>query len=89
MFYNYCIILFESNPVYSNFEGITFFSRYRSFKDHHDMHHRRAHPCCRYEFPSTAGRIPLGMKCPECLRPMEKYTTFVCCHEDETTDPLY
>ncbi|XP_057491065.1 protein SIEVE ELEMENT OCCLUSION B-like [Actinidia eriantha] len=61
----------------------------RSFKDHHDMHHNRAHPCCRFEFPSTAGRIPLGMKCPECLRPMDKYTTFVCCHDDETTDPLY
>ncbi|GFY87291.1 sieve element occlusion amino-terminus protein [Actinidia rufa] len=46
----------------------------------------------RFEFPSTAGRIPdrsLGMKCPECLRPMDKYTTFVCCHDDETTDPLY
>ncbi|PSS30187.1 Protein SIEVE ELEMENT OCCLUSION B like [Actinidia chinensis var. chinensis] len=61
----------------------------RSFKDHHDMHHNRTHPCCRFEFLSTAGRIPLGMKCPECLRPMDKYTTFVCCHDDETTDPLY
>ncbi|XP_057491143.1 protein SIEVE ELEMENT OCCLUSION B-like [Actinidia eriantha] len=61
----------------------------RSFKDHHAMHHGRAHPCCRFEFPSHSGRIPLGMKCPECLRPMDKYTTFVCCHDDETPDPLY
>ncbi|PSR87537.1 Protein SIEVE ELEMENT OCCLUSION B like [Actinidia chinensis var. chinensis] len=61
----------------------------RSFKEHHDMHHGRAHPCCRFEFSSTAGRIPSGMKCPQCLRPMDKYTTFICCHDEETPDRLY
>ncbi|KAF2316543.1 hypothetical protein GH714_041884 [Hevea brasiliensis] len=53
-----------------------------SFKEHHDKLHGVAHPCCRFEFPSTAGRIPERLKCPECQRSMEKYITFLCCHEE-------
>ncbi|THF97047.1 protein SIEVE ELEMENT OCCLUSION B-like [Camellia sinensis] len=61
----------------------------KSFKDHHDMLHGVAHPCCRFEFPSMGGRIPESMKCPECQRTMEKYTTFLCCHDDNTTTSFY
>ncbi|KAI8541393.1 hypothetical protein RHMOL_Rhmol08G0056700 [Rhododendron molle] len=64
----------------------------RSFKDHYDMLRGTEHPCCRFEFLSTAGtgRIPDGMKCPECLRAMEKYITFCCCHDESpSTAALY
>ncbi|KAF7847643.1 hypothetical protein BT93_L2764 [Corymbia citriodora subsp. variegata] len=54
----------------------------QAFKDHHDRIRDVAHPCCRFEFQSTVGRIPGSMRCPECQRLMEKLTTFVCCHDD-------
>lgn len=53
-----------------------------SFTEHHQKLHAIAHPCCRFEFSSHFGRIPHSMKCPECLRVMEKFTTFSCCHDD-------
>ncbi|GKV37153.1 hypothetical protein SLEP1_g45214 [Rubroshorea leprosula] len=55
-----------------------------AFKDHHGKLHDIAQPCCRFEFPMAAGRIPEGMKCPECNRMMEKHITFLCCHDDGT-----
>ncbi|CAL5370178.1 unnamed protein product [Camellia sinensis] len=55
------------------------------FKDHHDKLHRITHPCCRFEFPSVAGRIPESVKCPECLRVMEKHIIFICCHDESAT----
>uniref|UniRef100_A0A5B6ZZS7 Protein SIEVE ELEMENT OCCLUSION B-like n=1 Tax=Davidia involucrata TaxID=16924 RepID=A0A5B6ZZS7_DAVIN len=57
--------------------------------DHHGMLHGAALPCCRFEFPTTAGRIPEKLKCPECLRLMEKYTTFLCCHDENAIHGLY
>ncbi|KAF5961606.1 hypothetical protein HYC85_002815 [Camellia sinensis] len=54
----------------------------KSFKDHHERLHGIEHPCCRFEFPSMVGRIPESMKCPECLRSMEKHITFICCHDE-------
>ncbi|KAA8529235.1 hypothetical protein F0562_033966 [Nyssa sinensis] len=60
-----------------------------SIKEHHDMLHGVAHPCCRFEFPSTIGRIPEKMKCPECNQLMEKYITFLCCHDENATHGLY
>ncbi|KAJ0051633.1 hypothetical protein Pint_02861 [Pistacia integerrima] len=53
-----------------------------SFKEHHQKLHGIAHPCCRFEFSSHFGRTPQSMTCPECLRLMEKFTTFCCCHDD-------
>lgn len=41
-----------------------------------------SHPCCRFEFSNYAGKIPENMKCPECHHYMEKYTTFLCCHDE-------
>ncbi|KAI8541390.1 hypothetical protein RHMOL_Rhmol08G0056600 [Rhododendron molle] len=63
----------------------------RSFKDHYDMLRGTEHPCCRFEFLSTAGtgRIPDGMKCPECLRAMEKYITFCCCHDESPSTAAF
>ncbi|XP_076912363.1 protein SIEVE ELEMENT OCCLUSION B-like [Bidens hawaiensis] len=52
-----------------------------SFKDYHDKLHVAANNCCRFEFPHAAGRIPEGMRCPECHRLMEKYIAFLCCHD--------
>ncbi|KAJ0771805.1 putative sieve element occlusion [Helianthus annuus] len=52
-----------------------------SFKDYHDKLHVAANNCCRFEFPIAAGRIPEGMRCPECHRLMEKYIAFLCCHD--------
>ncbi|THG23363.1 hypothetical protein TEA_006455 [Camellia sinensis var. sinensis] len=54
----------------------------KSFKDHHERLHGIEHPCCRFEFPSMVGRIPESMKCPKCLRSMEKHITFICCHDE-------
>ncbi|KAE8696168.1 hypothetical protein F3Y22_tig00110676pilonHSYRG00156 [Hibiscus syriacus] len=53
-----------------------------AFKEYHDRLHDVAHPCCRFEFPTTT-RVPESMRCPECLRTMETYTSFVCCHDDQ------
>ncbi|KAH7850573.1 hypothetical protein Vadar_000037 [Vaccinium darrowii] len=63
----------------------------RSIKDYYDKLCGTEHPCCRIEFPSTAGtgRIPEGMKCPECLARMEKYITFCCCHDENPIAALY
>ncbi|GAB2283833.1 hypothetical protein Dimus_018320 [Dionaea muscipula] len=41
----------------------------------------REAPCCRFDFPAASGRVPTGMRCPECQLAMEKHTTFICCHE--------
>lgn len=60
-----------------------------AFKDHHDGLHGAAHTCCRFEFSTTAGRIPDDMRCPECHRLMEKYMTFVCCHDENAISALY
>ncbi|XP_022773670.1 protein SIEVE ELEMENT OCCLUSION B-like [Durio zibethinus] len=53
-----------------------------AFKEYHDKLHGVAHPCCRFEFPTTT-RIPENMRCPECHRIMEKYATFLCCHDEQ------
>ncbi|KAM7266976.1 hypothetical protein ACFE04_009142 [Oxalis oulophora] len=53
-----------------------------AIRDYHDMLHGVSHPCCRFEFLNSAGRIPETMRCPECNRAMEKYTTFLCCHDE-------
>ncbi|KAL1824655.1 hypothetical protein ACET3Z_011433 [Daucus carota] len=55
-----------------------------SFKEYHDKLHVANPPCCRFEFLTTAGRIPDGMTCPECLQHMEKYSTFLCCHDESS-----
>ncbi|XP_059644386.1 protein SIEVE ELEMENT OCCLUSION B-like isoform X2 [Cornus florida] len=60
-----------------------------SIKDYHDLLHGAALPCCRFEFPSTFGRIPENMKCPECLRIMGKNFAFVCCHDEIVVSALY
>ena len=52
-----------------------------SFTEYHDKLHVEANNCCRFEFPIAAGRIPDGMRCPECHRLMEKYIAFLCCHD--------
>ncbi|MBA0750536.1 hypothetical protein Gogos_001947, partial [Gossypium gossypioides] len=53
-----------------------------AFKEYHDKLHDVAHPCCRFQFP-TIIRTPENMRCPECHRVMEKYTSFICCHDDQ------
>ncbi|KAI6700776.1 hypothetical protein NL676_015100 [Syzygium grande] len=53
-----------------------------AFGERHGNIHKATQPCCRFEFQSTAGRIPESMRCPECKRRMEKLTTFVCCHDE-------
>uniref|UniRef100_A0A2N9IK32 Sieve element occlusion N-terminal domain-containing protein n=1 Tax=Fagus sylvatica TaxID=28930 RepID=A0A2N9IK32_FAGSY len=45
-------------------------------------------PCCRFEFSHFAGKIPDDFKCPECRRYMEKYNSFLCCH-DENAPPIF
>ncbi|KAK8502858.1 hypothetical protein V6N13_003325 [Hibiscus sabdariffa] len=53
-----------------------------AFKEYHDKIHDVAHPCCRFEFPTTT-RTPENMRCPECHRIMEKYASFICCHDEQ------
>ncbi|XP_010550173.1 PREDICTED: protein SIEVE ELEMENT OCCLUSION B [Tarenaya hassleriana] len=42
-------------------------------------------PCSHFDFHITArsGRIPDKMNCFECHRPMEKYLSFACCHDEK------
>ncbi|KAJ6775845.1 PROTEIN SIEVE ELEMENT OCCLUSION B-LIKE [Salix koriyanagi] len=60
-----------------------------AFHDHHLKLHDITHPCCRFDFPMTTGRIPHTMKCPECNRTMEKFSTFLCCHDETIPDVLF
>lgn len=53
-----------------------------AFKDYHDRLRVANLPCCRFEFLMAAGRIPDRMTCPECLKHMDKYSTFLCCHDE-------
>ncbi|KAI3799218.1 hypothetical protein L1987_34508 [Smallanthus sonchifolius] len=39
-----------------------------SFKEYHDKLHVAANNRCRFEFSIEAGRIPEGIRCPECHR---------------------
>ncbi|KAG6790058.1 hypothetical protein POTOM_006204 [Populus tomentosa] len=59
-----------------------------AFQDHHFQLRGIARPCCRFDFPMTTGRIPETMKCPECNRTMEKFSTFLCCHDEVIPDEL-
>ncbi|KAJ0551086.1 putative sieve element occlusion [Helianthus annuus] len=54
-----------------------------SFKEYHDKLHVIANNCCQFEFPIGVGRgrIPEGMRCPECHRSMAKSIAFSCCHD--------
>ncbi|CAN1188013.1 Protein SIEVE ELEMENT OCCLUSION B [Linum perenne] len=92
-------VLSKGSKIISNGHGntvLTTLVEYDLWKEHipvkgfdlaYDDHHKKVHgvtyPCCRFEFPNTAGRIPETMKCPECHRRMEKYSTFLCCHDHE------
>ncbi|KAB5521022.1 hypothetical protein DKX38_025341 [Salix brachista] len=60
-----------------------------ALQDHHRTIHGISHPCCRFDFPMTMGRIPETMKCPECNRAMEKFSTFLCCHDEVIPDVLF
>ncbi|XP_052197896.1 protein SIEVE ELEMENT OCCLUSION B-like isoform X6 [Diospyros lotus] len=60
-----------------------------SFKGYHNKLLMDTHPCSRFEFPITAGRIPDNLKCPECQRFMEKFLTFICCHDEDAIAALY
>ncbi|XP_047336937.1 protein SIEVE ELEMENT OCCLUSION B-like isoform X2 [Impatiens glandulifera] len=53
-------------------------------KEHHDDQRL----CTSLHFPCSVGIVPEGMKCPDCRRLMEKYITFLCCHEDPTSVSL-
>ena len=57
--------------------------------DYHNKLHIDSKPCCRFVFPSDFGKFPDNLKCPECLRIMEKYLTFGCCHEENAINALY
>uniref|UniRef100_A0A2N9IM46 Sieve element occlusion N-terminal domain-containing protein n=1 Tax=Fagus sylvatica TaxID=28930 RepID=A0A2N9IM46_FAGSY len=50
--------------------------------------HEESIPCSRFEFSHFAGKIPEDFKCPECGRHMEKYNSFLCCH-DENAPPIF
>ncbi|KAJ6965637.1 protein SIEVE ELEMENT OCCLUSION B-like [Populus alba x Populus x berolinensis] len=60
-----------------------------AFRDHQGRIHDIARPCCRFDFPMTTGRIPGTMKCPECNSTMEKFSTFLCCHDEVIPDELF
>ncbi|KAG2710497.1 hypothetical protein I3760_04G029900 [Carya illinoinensis] len=57
--------------------------------NHHDLLRGEFFPCCCFEFSHFAGRIPEGMRCPECQRSMEKYTTYLYCHDEGTPNISY
>ncbi|XP_061963670.1 protein SIEVE ELEMENT OCCLUSION B-like [Populus nigra] len=60
-----------------------------AYRDHQGRIHDISRPCCRFDFPMTTGRIPETMKCPECNRTMEKFSTFLCCHDEVIPDELF
>ncbi|KAJ6424000.1 hypothetical protein OIU84_024887 [Salix udensis] len=57
-----------------------------ALEEHHKKIHGISHPCCRFDFPVTMGRIHETMKCPECNHSMEKFSTFLCCHDEVNPD---
>lgn len=59
------------------------------YDHHHDEILRdTGKPCGHFDFHINArsGRIPDKMNCFECQRPMEKYMSFACCHDDKLLD---
>lgn len=46
---------------------------------------RSSQECCHFYFPMKAGKVPAYMICPNpnCLRTMEKFIAFQCCHTDD------
>ncbi|GMH23911.1 hypothetical protein Nepgr_025754 [Nepenthes gracilis] len=53
-----------------------------AFLAHLGIYDIREVPCSQFHFPASVGRVPPGMRCPVCGLPMEKNTTFICCHEE-------
>ncbi|KAG2728071.1 hypothetical protein I3760_01G188200 [Carya illinoinensis] len=53
-----------------------------AFKDYHNglVLHPSQKLCCFIDIPKGSGKIPENMKCPDCLRDMEAYIRFKCCH---------
>ncbi|RID64720.1 hypothetical protein BRARA_E03638 [Brassica rapa] len=62
----------------------------KAMYDHHhdEVLRETGHPCAHFDFHITArsGRIPEKMNCFECHRPMEKYMSFACCHDEKLLD---
>lgn len=59
------------------------------FKEYHDKLIEMDRPCCRFDVPITAGKIPEHMKCPHCPRVMETFISFKCCHLDGAPNALH
>jgi hypothetical protein len=59
----------------------------KAMSDHHhdEVLRETGKPCGHFDFHITArsGRIPEKMNCFECQRPMEKYMSFSCCHDEK------
>ncbi|XP_023642779.1 protein SIEVE ELEMENT OCCLUSION B [Capsella rubella] len=59
----------------------------KAMYDHHhdEVLRETGKPCGHFDFHITArsGRIPEKMNCFECQRPMEKYMSFACCHDEK------
>ncbi|XP_030501215.2 protein SIEVE ELEMENT OCCLUSION B [Cannabis sativa] len=58
------------------------------FKEVHTKVTQTIRHCIRLDVPTVAGKAPDCMKCPECLRAMETYISYKCCHVDPTTQLL-
>ncbi|KAJ0244682.1 Protein SIEVE ELEMENT OCCLUSION B [Hirschfeldia incana] len=62
----------------------------KAMYDHHhdEILRETGKPCSHFDFHISArsGRIPEKMNCFECHRPMEKYMSFACCHDDKLSD---
>ncbi|KAK9691601.1 hypothetical protein RND81_09G207000 [Saponaria officinalis] len=53
--------------------------------NHFVGHYMKMFPCHRLDFPANV-KIPNSMFCSDCRRSMQKYHSFICCHEDATSD---
>ncbi|KAI9123222.1 hypothetical protein K1719_006111 [Acacia pycnantha] len=55
-----------------------------SFKECHENAPKPPHRCSILEVSNVVGKLPERLRCAECPKTMEVYTTYKCCH-DETT----
>lgn len=53
---------------------------------HYGELHRKLFHCHRQDFPATV-KVPSSMLCPDCRRHMQRFNSFICCHEDAGIGP--
>ncbi|PON53335.1 Sieve element occlusion [Trema orientale] len=59
------------------------------FKEYYSKVIQSVHHCSRLDIPRVAGKVPETVNCPECLRTMEAFISYKCCHIDGPANAHY